>query len=84
MSVSRPERVVVTRDIAVSPTTTKGEKFLYATDLRQGSLMHFDISLDSSDRTPLLRPHAVLNPLPTTGSVGVFGARSGGRVRAAR
>lgn len=62
MSASRPERVVVTRDVAVSPTTTQGKKYLYATDLFEGSLMVFDVSLDSTDRTPLLRPDASENP----------------------
>lgn len=62
VSAERPERIVVTRDLAVSPTTTNGKKYLYATDLFDGSVMVFDISLDSTDRTPLMRPYPWQNP----------------------
>jgi hypothetical protein len=62
MSAVRPERVVVSRKIAVSPTTTDGKKYVYATDLFEGSVMVFDVSLDSTDRTPLMRPHAWRSP----------------------
>jgi len=62
MSVVRPERKVVTRSLAVSPTTSAGKKYLYATDLLDGSVMIFDVSLQSTDRTPLLRPYPWRNP----------------------
>ncbi|MBI5537351.1 MAG: hypothetical protein HY898_31805 [Deltaproteobacteria bacterium] len=62
MSVSDPWRVVYTREIAVSSTTTAGKKYLYAIDHREGSMMVFDVSLGSTDRTPLLRPYPDRNP----------------------
>jgi len=62
MSAAKPERIVVSRKVAVSPTTSEGKKFLYATDLLDGSVMVFDVSLQSTDRTPLLRPYAWRSP----------------------
>jgi len=62
MSASRPDRPVFSRSIAVSPPTTQGNKYLYATDLYDGSVMVFDVSLQAADRTPLLRPHAWRSP----------------------
>ncbi len=61
-SVVRPEREVVTRAVAVSPTTSDGKKFVYAVDLREGSVMVFDVSVGSVDRTPLIRRNPVLYP----------------------
>jgi len=62
MSASRPERDVRSRAVAVSPVTSSGKKYLYATDFFDGSVMVFDVSLLSSDRTPLMRPNAWRNP----------------------
>jgi hypothetical protein len=62
MAVTDPWRAVFTREVAISPTTTAGKKFLYAIDHREGSMMVFDVSLGSSDRTPLLRPYPERNP----------------------
>ncbi len=70
VSASRPERVVISRDVAVSPTTTAGKKYLYATDLLDGSVMVFDISLDSTDRTPLIRPYPQRNPFQSRDRLG--------------
>ncbi len=61
-SAEDPTRVVVTRGIAVSPTTTDGKKFVYAVDLREGSVMAFDVSPGSSERTPLVRKNAQTDP----------------------
>ena len=70
VSASRPERVVVSRDVAVSPATTTGKKYLYATDLYEGSVMVFDVSLDSTDRTPLMRPYPWRNPFQSLDRLG--------------
>lgn len=61
------ERVVTTSKVAVSPVTTQGEKFLYAID-EQGdgsvtegnaaSVMIFDLTPGSTQRTPLVRPRS--------------------------
>ena len=57
MSATRPDRIVYSRAVAVSPRTSNGSKYLYATDLYDGSVMVFDVSLQSADRTPLIHPH---------------------------
>jgi hypothetical protein len=62
MSADDPWRVVTTRALSLSPTTTDGKRFLYAVDGREGSLMVFDVSLGSTDRTPLMRPYPDRNP----------------------
>lgn len=62
MSRWDPGRDVFTRRLAVSPPTRDGRKFLYATDLREGSVMMFDVGPGSTDRTPLLRPYPARNP----------------------
>jgi hypothetical protein len=61
MSAGDPSRVVYTKDVSVSPPTSDGRKFLYAVDHREGSLMVFDVSPGSTDRTPLVRPAPDLN-----------------------
>lgn len=61
-SVEKPEREVLTRGLAVSPTTSDGKKFVYAVDLREGSVMAFDVSVGSTDRTPLIRKNPVTYP----------------------
>ncbi|MCU0694572.1 MAG: hypothetical protein MUF54_24595, partial [Polyangiaceae bacterium] len=55
MSVERPERDVTTRKVAISPLTSDGKRFLYATDVREGSVMVFDVSPGAGDSTPLQR-----------------------------
>ena len=61
-SAERPDRQVVTREIAVSPVTSDGKKFVYAVDFHEGSVMAFDVSLGTSDRTPLIRKNLVAAP----------------------
>ncbi len=62
VSYSEPEASVFTRDVAVSPTTPSGARYLYAVDDTDGSLITYDIGEQSSSRAPLLRPHAPLMP----------------------
>lgn len=62
-SAVEPDRVVVTSAIAVSPLTSDEKRFVYATDLKEGSVMAFDVSLGSSNPYPLVRPHAERDPL---------------------
>lgn len=58
-----PSRPVGVRALAVSPATRNFEKFLYAVDAREGSVMIFDVSDPASAvRTPLRRPNPELNP----------------------
>ncbi len=59
MSLREPERAVTTRKLAVSPPTPSGKRFLYAIDAEDqpgASVMVFDVSADSTDPTPLVRP----------------------------
>ena len=65
LSYEEPGRAVFTSAVAVSPLTTKGERFLYAVDDSAGSVMIFDVSPESADRTPILRPGADLLPFET-------------------
>ncbi len=55
-----PGRTVTTSDVAVSPFTTQGKKFVYAIDEFDdaGSVMVFDVTPGSSNRTPLVRPRS--------------------------
>lgn len=57
-SYEEPGRVVTTSKVAVSPLTTTGQRFAYAIDESEGSVMIFDVSPGSSDRTPILRPNS--------------------------
>lgn len=62
-SVSDPSRIVTTSKLAVSEQgTLDGKRFLYAVDAGEGSLMVFDVSDDSTARTPLVRSRAELTP----------------------
>lgn len=59
MSLREPNRVVTTRRVAVSPLTPSGRRFAYAIDSEDqpgASVMVFDVSPGSTDRTPLVRP----------------------------
>jgi hypothetical protein len=49
------ERPVFTTRLAVSPVTSRQERFLYAVEDR-GTVMVFDVTPGSSQRTPLVRP----------------------------
>lgn len=61
VSFEYPTETVTTRDVAVSPTTSQGQRFLYAIDDRDGSLMVFDLT-GGAERTPLIRPQAARLP----------------------
>ena len=66
MSFEQPNRIVTTSRVAASPLTPDGKRFVYASDEfeRPASLMAFDVSPGSTDRTPLVRPGALLVPEP--------------------
>ncbi len=58
MSLREPWRIVTTRRVAVSPLTPAGRRFAYAIDAEDqpgASVMVFDVSPGSTDRTPLVR-----------------------------
>jgi len=55
-SFDSPGRVVTTSRVAVSPLTTDNKRFAYAIDEMEGSVMIFDVSPGSADRTPIVRP----------------------------
>jgi hypothetical protein len=64
-SLESPDRVVTTSQVAVSPQTTRGERFVYAIDElgeTTASVMIFDVSPGQARRTPLVRPNSVLVP----------------------
>lgn len=51
------------RDIAVSPATRNYQRFLYAVEAAQGSLLVYDVTDKNAEyRKPLVRPHAELQP----------------------
>lgn len=57
LSLEEPGSVVTTRDLAVSPPTTSGNRYLYAVEGdERGAVMMFDVSPGATDRTPLVRP----------------------------
>jgi hypothetical protein len=64
VAFTQPGLVVPTRKVAVSPLSSKGERFVYAIDgsdsALAGSVMIFDVSSGSSDRTPIVRPRSGL------------------------
>lgn len=58
VSHDNPARTVTTSKVSVSPLTPSGKRFLYAVDqedVPSSSVMVFDVSPNSTDRTPLLR-----------------------------
>ncbi|MDP9033548.1 MAG: hypothetical protein M3O50_01970 [Myxococcota bacterium] len=63
-SVSETARRVPVGALAISPVTHDYKTYLYAVDAGKGQLMVFDITDPVAlPQTPLLRPHAELNPL---------------------
>jgi hypothetical protein len=64
MSFDWPSRVVTTSKVAASPLTPSGKRYVYAIDEWDASLMAFDVSPDSTDRTPLVRPGSLRVPEP--------------------
>ncbi len=65
-SFTDPNAVVTTRRVAVSPLTPLGKRFVYAVDNSAtptaGSLMLFDVSPGSTQRTPVIRERSPFNP----------------------
>ncbi|HEY3497638.1 MAG TPA: hypothetical protein VGK73_23230, partial [Polyangiaceae bacterium] len=65
MSFEDPMRVVTTSRVAVSPLTPSGKRFVYALDQDDrptASLMAFDVSPGSTDRTPIVRSGSLYLP----------------------
>jgi hypothetical protein len=63
-SVGQPTRVVSVGALAISPVTRNYQRFLYAVDTADGSVMVYDVTDPvNSPHTPLERPHSELNPL---------------------
>jgi hypothetical protein len=66
MSYTDPNAVVTTRRLDVSSLTSAGQRFLYAIDNSStrtaGSLMAFDVSPSSTERTPIVRARSPFNP----------------------
>lgn len=65
-SFDEPDRDVVTLKVAASPLTPDGKRYLYAIDRFDDptSLMAFDVSPGSTQRTPLVRPGSLRIPEP--------------------
>lgn len=55
-------RTVFTTDVAVGPVLTDGSRVAYAIDEERGSVMVFDVSLNASNRTPLVRERSAFMP----------------------
>jgi hypothetical protein len=57
MSFNDPTRVVTTSHVTVSPETPAGHRYVYAVDAsdQPASVMAFDVSPGSTDRTPIVR-----------------------------
>ncbi len=64
MSFDWPSRVVTTSRLAASPLTPSGKRYVYAIDDYDASLMAFDVSPGSTNRTPLVRPGSLRVPEP--------------------
>jgi hypothetical protein len=65
MAFDDPNREVTTSRVAVSPLTPSGKRFVYAIDENDrpaASLMAFDVSPGSTDRTPVMRPGSLRTP----------------------
>lgn len=62
-SAENPKRVVFSSKVSVAPQPNPElKRYLYATDLEDGSLMWFDVSPTSTTRRPLQRQHPEWNP----------------------
>jgi hypothetical protein len=63
-SLAQSTRLVAVGDLAISPVTRNYQRFLYAVDSAEGSVMVYDVTDPvASPHTPLERPHSELNPL---------------------
>src|SRR5690606_34259973 len=62
LSYSEPNAVVGTRKVALSPVVDSGARYVYAVEesnrATSGSVMVFDISPNSAQRTPVVLEHA--------------------------
>jgi hypothetical protein len=65
-SAEDPNRTVFTSRVAVSPLTLDLERYLYAIDVIDGSIMVYDVSDDSPSLFPLQRANAQTNPFQPT------------------
>jgi hypothetical protein len=65
-SFTDPTAVITTRRVAVSPLTPFGKRYVYAVDASTtntaGTIMMFDVSPGSTERTPIVRPRSPFNP----------------------
>ncbi len=62
-SLADPARIVSVGQIAVSPTTRSFQRFLYAVDRTEGSLLIYEVTDPiTSSHVPLTRPHPEINP----------------------
>ena len=63
-SAEQPARVVTTSRVAAAPFPTPDlRRFVYATDVDDGSIMTFDVGPGAVGRRPLVRAGALFNPL---------------------
>ena len=63
-SLADPSRIVTTSRLAVTAQPTAAlQRFLYADDVGEGTVMVFDVSDDAKSTTPLLREHPEWTPL---------------------
>lgn len=63
-AAEEPTAVVTTEKVAVSPVTFGGKQYVYAVDasIYPGTIIPFEIGPGVSQRTPILRPRAPMNP----------------------
>jgi hypothetical protein len=65
-SYTAPDAVIATRKVAVSPRISTGQRFVYAIEessaATAGSVMIFDVSENSTSRTPIVRSGSPLIP----------------------
>jgi hypothetical protein len=65
MSFARPSRLVKTSRVAVSPLTPSGKQYVYAVDAEDQpttTVMAFDVSPGSTERTPIVRTGSLRQP----------------------
>ena len=63
-AIEEPRRTVTTSRLAVTPRPTASlQRYLYANDVGEGTVMVFDVSDGATTRTPLVRSHPEWTPL---------------------
>ena len=64
LAFTQPDRLVTTSHVAVSPQTPAGRRYVYAVDASDTptSLMAFDVSPGSTNRTPIVRNGSTRQP----------------------